>query len=144
VSISKPVYCFLSFQVTNFTTQSATVSFTAPVNVTVPIAAYVVDVVPVAGGEKKSGIVYPGTRRRFASFLLMFRDQILYYVSFALLKVGGEPHAIPRLYPLFLSLPDCGFRAAMSNPRAACGPVKVFVRSSLGLRCSRSTNGQVS
>jgi len=27
---------------------------------------------------------------------------------------------------------------AMSNPRAACGPVEGFVRPSLGFRCSKS------
>jgi len=28
-------------------------------------------------------------------------------------------------------------KAAMSNPRAACGPVEGFVRPSLGFRCSK-------
>jgi len=28
--------------------------------------------------------------------------------------------------------------AAMSNPRAACGPVEGFVRPSLGVRCSEN------
>jgi len=29
-------------------------------------------------------------------------------------------------------------RAAMSNPRAACGPVEGFVWPSLGFRCSKN------
>jgi len=30
------------------------------------------------------------------------------------------------------------FRAAISDPRLACGPVEGFVRPSRGLRCSKS------
>jgi len=30
------------------------------------------------------------------------------------------------------------FKAAMSNPPVACGPVNGFVRPSLGFRCSKS------